>query len=169
MVRIVYAGDAANRIYSTDEIEIFYGQGGDDSINLGVGDVGDGGADDDNIYGVIDATMRGNTGDDLLGLDLSSVTTAITLNAAQQATSDYEVYTNTFISGFERFYLEFGSGDNLLDLSGAALTAYSEFFGGTGANTLVGGSGNDTLLGGGSSSLIAGTGTSRLVGGTGGR
>lgn len=137
MVKMIYGGSGHNLIYSGDEIEYIYGEGGNDHIYAGVGDIVDGGANEDEIYGVIDATMLGGTGDDLLILDLTSVTTGTTLIASQQATSDYEIYTNTFISGFEQFFLKLGSGDNLLDLRGAQLTEYSSITGGSGSNTVV--------------------------------
>lgn len=78
----------------------------------------------DYVLGAIGEIMVGGAGSDFLEIDLSSLSSAISLRLAAQAFSPVELAPNTSIQGFETFHITMGSGSDTLDLRDFTLEHY---------------------------------------------
>ena len=147
-----------------DEIEIIgqegtakiYGGAGNDQIgfshngysNLLTGALYDGGTGNDIVTGHAGATMRGGAGIDHLNLSLYDMKTAVYFRPSEQLSSEIALFENTKLTGFEHFRMNFGMGNDTLDLRGmnfgtkynignAIYDEFSSFSGGLGTDTVV--------------------------------
>jgi Ca2+-binding RTX toxin-like protein len=112
------------------------GGGGDDTINA--------------FAGGLDS-LDGGAGTDVLRIDRTSDTAALTFSPAAVGTSTYTFIGGTTATGFERIDILSGSGNDVL--AGGAFN-----------DTLVGGLGDDTVFGsGGVDLMIGGAGTDKLI------
>ncbi|CAN5372874.1 hypothetical protein BH10PSE4_BH10PSE4_16780 [soil metagenome] len=157
-----YIFHAADYDYSIDDQVTDYlsGEGGDDIIDVGFGDVADGGTGTDTLEVYSLATSAVN-------IDLSTVGDMQAFLAAR--------YNGTF-SNFERFgFVGSNFNDVIIGTDGVQGEHALEGWGGDdyisgkgGPDYLFGGEGNDTLIGGdGADTLVGGTGFDSLVGGAG--
>ena len=140
------SGDDTIVTTSIDLDETISTNGGNDSVTVA------GGSD----------TVDGGSGSDELIVDYSASTTAVTGGGSSGAGSiaDGEGRSVDY-SGFERFVIRTGSGDDNVVITGAASVTYDL---GGGNNSVVGGSGddvfdasegNDTIDGGGGSDTVS--------------
>lgn len=149
---IVWAGNGGDTIK---------GGGGNDMLDAGNGkDSVDGGTGNDTVilgYGAGD-TADGGAGTDevtvyrasILGEKAKGLTFSVSGSTA--TLSD-----GTQLKNFERYVVDFGSGNDVVKSVGKALSV--KFDGGDGDDTLIGSAGNDVLEGGsGSDTLIGGAG-----------
>ncbi len=112
----VHGGAGNDYFISGSGTDHIYGEAGDDDLNGGAGDYLDGGADNDAITGAHGATMIGGSGSDIVILDLSATTAAVNFKLADQASEAFKFDASTSIQGFETFFVQTGSGDDVLDL-----------------------------------------------------
>ncbi len=133
----VTGGSGDDNLSGSDGADVLLGKDGNDTVSGGAGDLLDGGIGDDYVQGAIGATMVGGSGTDTLSLDLGDTTTALTFAPRDQASQAVVVAPGTSVAGFERFTLNFGKGNDTLDLRGAVLASGpSYFYAGDGADTL---------------------------------
>ena len=81
--------------------------------------------------------MVGGAGTDWLNLYLDETTTSFSIRIADQVAAPLTIAPGTSISGFERFDLTLGSGDDRIDLTGMKLAGQNSFNAGEGLDTLV--------------------------------
>ncbi len=126
--------------------ELGWSSNGDE--NSFIGDTYDGGAGNDVVYGQVGATMLGGDGIDDLRLSVGEYRKDIHLKVTAQLTSVITISTGTKISGFEHFNIQFGHGNDTLDLRGMKFsnTVYEGSRKTSRLNYFDGGSGSDTVI-----------------------
>jgi Ca2+-binding RTX toxin-like protein len=117
------------------------GEGNDGVTGYNATDTLIGGGGDDSVGGVSGSTMSGGSGIDTLALFLASTSTPFAgnfnLNYAAQAAGPVTLADGSTISGFEKFFIQSGIGNDTFDLSGDANALDSNFTGNDGDDTLI--------------------------------
>jgi Ca2+-binding RTX toxin-like protein len=117
------------------------GTSGNDFLEAGAGDIVESGAGDDTITGVVGATMRGGEGIDTLIFSAEGEARAITFNVAAQVASDLQLLSDTVVSGFDRFDIRLGNGNDTVDATAAHFVKEElqedSFYGGEGTDTFI--------------------------------
>jgi Ca2+-binding RTX toxin-like protein len=117
------------------------GEGNDAVTGYNATDTLIGGGGDDTVSGESGSTMSGGSGIDTLALFLASTGTPFAgnfnLNYAAQAAGTVTLADGSTISGFEKFLIQSGIGNDTFDLSGDANALDSNFTGNDGDDTLI--------------------------------
>ncbi|MCR6503075.1 hypothetical protein MUO32_29075 [Shinella sp. CPCC 101442] len=129
-------GDGDDKFTGSDRTDIAYGGEGNDILmpyynsvyngsrrpvltkDLTYGDILDGGAGNDTIYGQIGGTMIGGAGVDKLIFTLDKGAPAFNFKLAAQQATEINIGGSTKISGFEIFELVLAGGTNVVDARG---------------------------------------------------
>lgn len=173
-------GGAGNDELGGDEgDDTVIGGAGDDYVEGGAGnDALYGGTGNDTIYGKadadtvfiednfgIDSVYGGELGVDSDTLDMSALTTGITVTFTGNEAGSFTVGADS-VTFFEIEALNLTAQDDTADASLATTSVTID--GGAGSDTITGGSGDDALYGGtGDDTLAGGAGADHLEGGTG--
>jgi Ca2+-binding RTX toxin-like protein len=118
---------------------------GDDVITATAGQVVDAGSGNDEVFGVVDATMIGGDGEDILQLAMQDAD-VVDLKLTDQEAARVALRSDTAINGFEAFRLFLGAHDDTVDFSGFTLFNFGDPNVYGDGDYFNGGAGNDTVI-----------------------
>ena len=141
------AGASTIQITGFERADLTGGSGGDVLVGGALADTLIGNDGNDTLFGSALDLLNGGVGNDLLHIDLSAQTESIFVSDGTTTLLD-----GTSFTSFERFDIQFGSGNDQVSLTSAL------------SDTIDGGAGDDTIQAGrGTDNLSGGLGTDLLI------